>query len=374
MGHEIHIVHVVLSLDVGGLERNIVNQVRERHALGQRVSVVCLERPGVLASQVEELGGRVVCLDKKPGIQLSLILKMRSVLRELRPDIVHTHQIPTLIYTGLASRWLGAVRIVHTEHGLPAFANRTRTRWISRLSGIHCALFFCLTEEIAREVRKYWIVAERKICTIRNGIETANYGECGDPHRIRRLLGISTDATVIGTVGRLVEIKQYDLLIRSFVQVAQSCLDAHLVFVGEGPEKSSLRQLAEGLGVGQRVHFVGYQTNVNEYLHAMNCFALTSRSEGTPQAVLEASIARLPVVASRVGGLPEIIDDGKTGLLVPPGDEEALTRAIMEVVQNKELACRLGEAASLRVHSKYGISRMAKEYHNYYLKLLANQL
>lgn len=368
------VTHVVLSLDVGGLERNVVNQVREGRALGQSVSVICLERLGVLASQVEKLGGDVVCVDKKPGIQIPLIGKLRSVLRDLNPNVIHTHQIPTLFYAGLASRWLRRpARVVHTEHGLPLFADRARTRWLGRVSGLHCDLFFCLTQEMAQEVKKYWIVPGRKIRLIRNGIETANYCDPGNSHALRQSLGIPAEATVIGTVGRLAEIKRYDLLIRSFASLKRHCPDAHLLMVGDGPQKPVLQRLVEELDLGTRVHFAGYQTNVSDYLHAMNCFALTSSSEGTPQAVLEASVARLPVVASRVGGLPELIDDGRTGILFPPGDEEALTRELLNVIQNKELAHRLGDAAGQRVQSLYGIGRMAREYHDCFLQLTANR-
>jgi sugar transferase (PEP-CTERM/EpsH1 system associated) len=370
----LNVTHVVLSLDVGGLERNVVNQVREGQALGQRVSVVCLERPGVLAPRVEALGGEVVCLDKRPGLRLSLIGKLGRVFRRLRPDIVHTHQIPTLFYSGPAARCLGRARVVHTEHGLPAFESSVRARWLGRLSAACCSRFFCLTQEMARVVGRYWIAPRRKVRTIRNGIETARYGEPGgDPAALRRALGIPGGATVIGTVGRLAEIKRYDLLIRSFARLKRECPNAHLLLVGDGPQEPDLRQLVGGLGVGDCVHFAGYRTNVHEYLHAMDCFALTSSSEGTPQAVLEASVARLPVVASRVGGLPEVIDHGRTGVLFPPGDEDALTRELLGVIQDKERAGRLGEAASLRVQSLYGIGRMAREYHDHYVELLATR-
>jgi glycosyltransferase involved in cell wall biosynthesis len=363
------VAHVVLSLDVGGLERNVVNQVREGRALGQSVSVVCLERPGVLAPRVEALGGRVVCLDKRPGVRLSLFGKLRSLLRADRPDVLHTHQIPTLFYAGLAARLAGRVRVVHTEHGLPLFAGRARTRWLGRLAGVHCDYFFCLTREMADEARKYRIVPARKIRLIRNGIETANYRESGDPHALRRRLGIPPGAEVVGSVGRLAEIKRYDVLIRSFARLKEQCPDAHLLVVGDGPEKPALERLAGGLGLEKSVHFAGYQTNVSEYLHAMNCFAMTSSSEGTPQAVLEASVARLPVVASRVGGLPEIIDDRRTGILFPPGDEGTLTRELLGVLRDKELARRLGDAASSRVQAMYGVARMAREYHDCFLQL-----
>jgi glycosyltransferase involved in cell wall biosynthesis len=373
MQRQLRVTHVVLSLDVGGLERNVVNQVREGQRLGQEVVVLCLERRGVLASQVEELGSAVICLGKKPGIQIPLIGKVRAALRDLRPDIIHTHQIPTLFYAGLGARSLGSVRVVHTEHGLPLFAMRARTRWLGRVSGFHCDLFFCLTREMASEVKKYWIVPDCKIRSIRNGIELAAFRKPGDPHALRRSLGIPAGAAVIGAVGRLAEIKRYDVLIRSFAGLKRYCPDAHLLMVGDGPQKPMLKQLVGQLGLEDGVHFVGYQNNVSAYLHAMTCLALTSSSEGTPQAVLEASVARLPVVASRVGGLPEVIDHGRTGLLFPAGDEDALTRELLNVIQNKELAHRFGEAAGLRVESMFGVQRMASEYHDYYIQLMAKR-
>lgn len=368
----LRVVHIVLSLDVGGLERNVINQVREGRALGQTVWVICLERPGVLASRVEDLGGYVECLNKRPGVRLGLIVKLRSVLREIRPDIIHTHQISTLFYAGLAARLLRRARIVHTEHGLPHFATRSKTRWLGRLSGLHCDLFFCLTREMALEVKKYRIVPGSRVRVIRNGIDTSSYRKPGDPKAIRQLLTIPSGAPVIGTVARLAEIKRHDLLIRSFAQVKRACPDAHLLIVGDGPQKPELEGLVRELGLAECVRFAGYQTNINEYLHAMDCFALTSRSEGMPQAVLEASVAHLPVVASRVGGLPDVIDDGHTGVLFEPGDEETLTRELLAIIQDKELARRLGDAASARVRSLYGIGRMAREYHDHYLKLMAN--
>jgi sugar transferase (PEP-CTERM/EpsH1 system associated) len=361
-----------LSLDVGGLERNVVNQVKEGDALGQRVSVICLERLGVLADRVEALGGQVICLDKRPGIRFSLIRRMRAVLRDLEPDIVHTHQIPTLFYAGPAAQLLVRTRVVHTEHGLPLVASRAKTRWLARWSALHCDLFFCLTQEMAVELKRQRIVPDRKLRVIKNGIETAHYRSSVDPTVVRLSLGVSPSAPLIGTVGRLVEIKQQDLLIRAFAEVRRRCPDAHLVLVGDGPERPVLERLCDQLRIGPSVHFAGYQPNVAEYLHAMTCFALTSRSEGTPQAVLEASMAGLPVVATRVGGLPEVVEDGRTGLLFSPGDKEALARALLQLIEDRPLARSLGEAARQHVESTYGIGRMAREYHKCFLSLSAN--
>src|SRR5262245_17297810 len=160
------------------------------------------------------MGAPIRSLEKKPGLRLRTMVSMYRALRELRPDVLHTHQIAPLFYTGPAARALG-IPVVHTEHGLPLVANRIRDRWLARLAGIHCDLFFCLTHEIAEHVRQYRIVPGRKIRTIRNGIDLTAYRVPGDPQRVRQSLGIPADARVIGTVGRLAEIKRYDLLIRS---------------------------------------------------------------------------------------------------------------------------------------------------------------
>src|SRR5947209_2434003 len=129
MTDRLKVTHVVLSLDVGGLERNVINQIREGEKLGQRVSVVCVERPGTLAPRAETLGGKVVCLGKRPGFRPGTVGRVASALQVLRPDVVHTHQIGPLFYTGPAALGLRLPVVVHTEHGKVDYAGRRRTRW-----------------------------------------------------------------------------------------------------------------------------------------------------------------------------------------------------------------------------------------------------
>jgi sugar transferase (PEP-CTERM/EpsH1 system associated) len=370
----LRVVHVVLSLDVGGLERNVINQIKEGTLLGQELWIVCLEQPGALALRAEDLGGRVMCLDKTPGIRLGLIPRLRSLFREVRPDIVHTHQIAPLFYAGAAARMSGGARVVHTEHGLPLVESRRKTRWLGRWSALHCDVFFCLTQEMADVLLRHRIVPRRKLRVIRNGIDTSAYRAASRGAALRESLGLGPDTPIIGSVGRLAEIKQLDVLIRAFARVRRGCPDAHLLLVGDGLERGNLEALSEELGLGRAVHFAGYQSGVADYLHAMNCFALTSRSEGTPQAVLEASVAGLPVVATRVGGIPEIIEDGRTGVLFEPGDEESLADTLLNFIRDPESARSLGEAARRRVESLYGIGRMAREYHEHFLRILRRRI
>lgn len=370
MTEQLHVVHVVLSLDVGGLERNVINQIREGEKLGQRVSVVCVERPGILAPKAESLGARVICLEKRPGFRLGVIGRMRTALRALAPDVVHTHQIGPLFYTGPAAVGLGIPLIVHTEHGKVDYAGRRRMRWLGRLAGRFAARFYCLTSDMAEAVITQRIVPREKVRVIQNGIDTDFYRIRHDPAAVRRSLGIPSDAFIIGTVGRLHEIKRQEVLIRSFARLRARVAGVHLLLVGDGPRRAELGDLAARLGLRESVHFAGYQDPTAPYLQAMNCFALTSRSEGMPQSVLEASVVGLPVIASRVGGLPEVIDHGRTGMLFEAGDEEALEEGLWQLLSDREQARRMGEAGCDLVSARFSIRRMAGEYHRDFLELL----
>jgi glycosyltransferase involved in cell wall biosynthesis len=370
MYEPLRVTHVTLSLDVGGLERNIVNQVREGHKLGQEVSVVCLERPGTLAAQVEALGGSVTCLHKRPGLRPELIGQMRHTLRRLRPHVAHTHQIASLLYTGLAARGAGVPLVVHTEHGKERYADRLRTRLLGRLAGRYAARFFCLSEDMAAAVKAHRIVSPAKVRVILNGIDTARFQQRGEARALRQELGIPAGAPVIGTVGRLTPVKRQDLLLRAFARVREQVPEARLLLVGDGPLLEQLQGLAAELGVGGATHFAGYQPEPQRYLHLIDVFALTSASEGIPQALLEASAAGIPSIASQVGGIPEVIEEGRSGLLFPSGDQGALTGGILALLTEADLARRLGESARDRVESLFHIRRMAAEYHEQFLELL----
>jgi sugar transferase (PEP-CTERM/EpsH1 system associated) len=371
----LHVTHVVLSLDVGGLERNVINQVHEGQKLGQRVSIVCVERPGALAHRVAAMGATLVSLDKRAGLRPIIVRRVMRALEVLRPQVVHTHQLATLLYGGVAARLLRIPLVVHTEHGQEQYASRLRTRMLGRIAGSFSDRFYCLTADTANQIRNRHIVAGRKVRIIQNGINVAQFTECcANADDVRRSLGVALDAPLIGTVGRLTEIKQQDVLLRAFAKVRLYTPDAHLVLVGDGPMREELRQLAVRLGVDECVHFAGYQPDAGPFYQAMDIFALTSRSEGMPQAVLEASVTGLPVVASAVGGLPELIDNGLSGMLFPPGDDAVLAQVLRKLITNPEEGRRMGAAARARVESAFHVGRMAAEYHRDFLELLRRKI
>jgi glycosyltransferase involved in cell wall biosynthesis len=371
----LRVTHVVIALDTGGLERIVVDLLRFGLARGHKPSVICLERPGNLASEVETLRVPILCANKQPGLRFSTIERLRVMLKELRPDVVHTHQIGALLYAGPAARREKIPVVVHTEHinnvaKARTLSRRLRTRLLWRVAGSFADRFCCVSDDIAEAVSAHGTVARRKVSVVLNGIDTAAFESAGDSDSLRQSLGIPRGAPLIGTVGRLNEVKRQDLLIRGFANIAKHDPGPHLLLVGDGPELQHLQQLAAELGLSGRVHFAGYQARPEHFLHLMDVFALTSRLEGMPLAILEAWATGRPVIASRVGGVPGIVTDGRTGILFESGDEAALTQAIRRLLASPGDARQLGEAGRDYVRSRFDLRAMAESYDQHYRELL----
>lgn len=367
---ERHIIHAVLSLDVGGLERIVLDLVRTGIKRGQRITVLCLERPGQLAAEVEAAGAHVVCLHKLPGIQKETTRKAREVLADLKPDVLHTHQIGALWYLGPAAKDLG-IPVVHTEHidnvgKAKGWLRKLKNRILWNRAARFASRFCCVSDDIARTARRWGTVPGRKLRVLLNGIDTERNSDRSARQRKRRELGLADDAAVIGCVGRLNEVKRQDLLVEAFAVLAKERPDLRLLLVGDGPERAALEEQVGRLGVADRVIFAGYQANPEEFLAVMDVFALTSRLEGLPLVMLEAWASGLPVVSSAVGGIPAVVEAGKTGLLFPSGDCEALVDCLRKVLQDQSLAAALGERGRREVGAKYSLERMAADYDREY--------
>jgi len=378
MPRPLKVAHVALTLDVGGLERNIINQIRQSHLTGEQVSVICLERDGALADTARELGATVISANKQPGLHPTIIFRLRSILKELQPDIIHTHQIGPLFYIALAACLPRAqsrggysiAPIVHTEHGREPYPDSRKLRILGRFAAKRAQIFYCLTQDMADHVVASRITTRDKIRLIHNGIDFSAYTTGHDTRPIRDALNIPHDAPVIGTIGRLTEIKRQDVLLRAFAIVREKFTSAHLLLIGDGELRSDLQSLASQLDIADRVHFAGYQQQTAPYMQAMNLFALTSRSEGMPQSILEAAVAGIPVIASNVGGIPEVIHHDRTGLLFPVADHAALARHLLDLLNDPNRARTLASSAQHFVESRFAIQRMAREYHDDFIQLL----
>ena len=368
----IHVIHVVLSLEVGGLERVVLDLVREGRQLGQRVSVICLERRGDLADLATAAGATVILLGKRSGITPDLVGRIQSTFRHLRPTVVHCHQSGALLYAGPAARRERVPVVVHTEHinnlAKPlTFGRRLRARLLWRIAARSAARFFCVSEDIVAAARG--VVPAQKLVVIHNGINVCDFGGTEYRDRLRLELGVPVGAKVIGTLGRLNEVKCQDLLIRAFATIRKTA-NVHLLLVGDGPRREVLQSLVRELQLTECVHFAGYQPEPQRYLQAMDIFALTSRLEGLPLAILEAWASNLPIVVSRVGGIPKLVDNGRNGILFDSGDQSELEAAITRLLNDPQGADRIARAGLSHVRSCFDSRRMALDYELHYRTLL----
>jgi glycosyltransferase involved in cell wall biosynthesis len=372
----LHVAHAVLSLDTGGLERIVVDLVRHGRRCGHRVSVLCIERPGTLAPQVEALGATLVCVGKPAGVRLGTRGQVAAVLRGLRPDVLHTHQVGALFYAGRAARDLGIPVVVHTEHinnvrkAHGGYLRRLKMTWLWWWTARYARRFFCVSEDISAEMAARRIVPKHKLSVVLNGINTEPFREPVDRDALRASLGIPADALIVGSVGRLNEVKCQDLLLRAFARVRADVPAARLLLVGDGPMRTALEELAGQLGVADAVCFAGYQARPERFLGVMDVFALTSRMEGLPLAILEAWAAGLPVVASAVGGVPDLINHEQNGLLFASGDEDALTGLLGRLLRDPAGGRSLGAGGRAEVMERYDLQRMAADYERHYRALM----
>lgn len=372
-GRPLHIVHAVLNLECGGLEHVVSDLAETGLKAEHRVTVICLEQKGTLASRLETLGINVISLAKPAGLQ---IVRMRRALRrllvKLQPDVVHCHQIGALFYIAPVSRAARVPVTVHTEHG-KHFEGHVKMRWLGRYAAWHADRYFCVSQDIATEVVLQKIVSPHKVEVVPNGIDTSKFSRGMDALEVRQELGIPIDAQVIGTVGRLAEIKRQNLLIRAFSLLLREIPDAHLLLVGDGPLRKELESLAAGLGVSDRIRFTGYRDDRERLYRAMDLFALTSRSEGMPLSVLEAWASEIPVVAACVGGIPELVDDGQNGVLIADAEPARWADELAKLLGDQAFCARLVIAGRKRVEDQHSLLSMLRHYEDHYREILESR-
>jgi glycosyltransferase involved in cell wall biosynthesis len=335
-----------------------------------------VERPGKLATAAEAEGATVVSFDKPPGRLPAFVERAADVLAGLKPDIVHTHQIGAAWYLGQAARLHCTFPVLHTEHGnafarCPTLWRAVKTRLLFRSTAKFIDKFCCVSGEIAEAVVRWRTVPRAKVEVVPNGIRTDGRPNLSVAAAVRASLGIPEGAPVVGTVGRLTEVKRQDLLIRAVAKLRATIPDVRLLLVGDGEERANLEALARSVGMTDQTHFVGYQACPEQYLRIMSVFALTSRSEGFPVSLLEAWLAGVPAVCSAVGGIPGIVAHEVDGILFPPNDEAALVSALIRVLQDQPLRNRLAFAGEQVVRQRYSLARMAEHYQTRYCELIS---
>jgi glycosyltransferase involved in cell wall biosynthesis len=291
---------------------------------------------------IERLRGEIALADDRRALA-----ELKTLLRDGKYDVVHTHSSKAGALGRMAAHHADVPRIVHTYHGFPFHEFQSRLRRtaymrIERSLGKITDAFLAVGPAVAAEAIRLRIAPPERVRTIGVAVSTGPAPQAADRAEARRLLGIPPGMHVVGTVGRLDFQKAPDDFVNALAELGRE--DVYGVWIGDGPLRAKTQKLAARRGLAGRMAFLGERTDVNALLPGLDVFAMASRYEGLPCAIVEAMAAARPVVATAVNAVPNIVVAGETGLLVPPGRPELLSRALRHLIDNPAVAARLGAA------------------------------
>ncbi len=367
MARCLKVLHVIEDLENGGAERVLINLARGLDKQKFEAAVCCLTRKGRMASELEANGIPVYVMHKRPGLDLALVWRLARLLRKLEIDIVHCHVFTANLWGRLAAILARVPVMITHEHSSFTVDDARRLR-LERLLMRRTTRAISVSEELRQRLITHGRLPAAKIVTIHNGLKFSTANEAQKCERLRREYRLERFEFLIGTVGRLESRKNYPLLLEAFAQVQAQYPQTGLLFVGAGPEEERLKQRTHALGLEAHVVFAGYHSDVAGWLRLMNVFCSSSQTEGISMAILEALAAGVPVVATRVGGNPEIIPAREFGLLVPSNDTTALAQALVEIVQRPTAAQQMAQRGQERVLQHFSEARMLESVEELYLK------
>ncbi len=372
------IAHVIYRLDMGGLENGLVNLINRIPAERFRHAIICLTDYSEFRQRIQRNDVPVFALGKPAGNSPVTHFKLWRLLKRLRPDIVHTRNLAGL--EGALPAALAGVPVrIHGEHGRDMGdldGSNLRRQRLRRLFKPFVHQYIALSKDLERYLRDQIQVSPAKVTQVYNGVDTELFYPARDTREpLPNPDFAPPGAFVIGTVGRMQAVKDQLTLARAFVlllrMVPQVERRLRLVMVGDGPLREQVAGILSQAGAGKLAWLAGERDDVPQLMRGLDLFVLPSLAEGVSNTLLEAMASGLPVVATAVGGNPELVDDGRTGRLVPAADPQALALAIREYVVNPEMAKRQGSAARRITEQRFGLDVMVKKYIDLYDRVLA---
>lgn len=347
------VVHVTFGLDVGGIEKLLVEFARYYDRDRFHLTVVSLGHIGPIGEQLRSLDVPVVCMHRSEGFRPSLVGHLRKVFRRIKADVVHSHDPRPLIYAAPAAKLAGVASIVHTQHGR-AFGESGRQKWLVRQSAKIVDHFVGVSQDIADMAIEFG-VDRSKVSVIRNGIGDQTLGSDEPPKR-------HAERPYVLCVARLSPEKGVSTLIDAAALIKKRDPSVKVVIAGDGPCRKDLERQVDDLGLREQVKLIGQTDRVGKLLSKARVFALPSNSEGVALTLLEAMFARVPIVATDVGGTPEVIRDGVNGLLVMPRQSADLADAILSLWDDAETCGRFVEEGYKVAAKGFGIDEMLRQY------------
>lgn len=387
MGRPIRVLRVIARLNVGGPALHVTYLTRGLAERGYEATLVAgdvARGEESMAFVAEQAGVEVVRL---PGLSRELsplrdpiaAIRLAKIIRRVRPDVVHTHTAKAGAVGRFATLLAGLRRrpvVVHTFHGhvLRGYFGRVGTtafRVIETILARATDRLIAVSPEVRDELVRLRVAPEAKFSIVRLGIELEQrVAFDGDVAELRRRHGIPRDTFVVGWFGRMTAVKQTDDLLAALTGLRGRGIDALLLLVGDGDDRTRLEERAQAVGVARSVLFLGYQQSVAPWFAICDAVVLTSASEGTPVTIIEALAAGRAVVATKVGGVSDVVDEGETGFLVRPGDTHTLAERLEILARDPERRAEMGRLGRERVLRRYGVRRLVDDVDALYRELL----
>jgi glycosyltransferase involved in cell wall biosynthesis len=368
-GPALHVAYLTHGLRERGYETTLVAGELAR---GEESMAFVAEQRGVEVRPLPALGREIA-----PLRDAIATLRLAQLVRKLEPDIIHTHTAKA----GAVGRTAALIArsdaiVVHTFHGHvlrgyfgapKAYAFRLLERWLARRTDALVAV----SPQVRDDLVSLGVAPAERFAVVRLGIELEQRVSAnGSGEDARRLLGVAPERFLVGWVGRMTGVKRTDDVLLGLKGLRERGVDAGLCLVGDGPDREHVERRAHELGIARHCFYLGYQDDVSDWYAAFDAFVLPSANEGTPVSAIEALAAGRPVVASRVGGVPDVVRDGQDGFLVESGDVEALADRLAELAADAELRRRMGDAGRERVLGRYAVDRLIDDVDRLYRSLL----
>ncbi len=371
------IAHVIYRLGTGGLENGLVNLINNMPPMKYRHIIVCLKGSTSFRKRLQRQDVEIVDLKKQEGQDWGSFVRFYQILKEYQVDIVHTRNLGTIEYQVPA--FLAGVKYrVHGEHGWDVFdpeGNNKKYQWLRRLLSLLIKVFIPLSLHLQSYLTEKVKIPAHKIHRICNGVDTEKF----HPYKVKQQvedcpLLFDKDNIYIGTVGRMHGVKDQITLVTAFISLIESnsalAGKVYLLLIGDGPLREQAIELLKKYQLIQYAWLSGERTDIAEIMRTLDIFVLPSQAEGISNTILEAMATGLPVVATNVGGTSELVENGETGLLVPHSNPEAMTKALYQLLTDKDKRQQLGLNGYKRVLDNFSILAMVNKYTDVYDSLI----
>ena len=367
----VHVAHVIHQLATGGMENGLVNLINKMDPSQVRHSILCMTNATDFKARIVQNNVAIVEMDKREGGN-DFFAQWRTFkqLRHWRPDVLHTRNLTGL--DAVIPAFLARVPArLHGEHGRDMTDPDGTNKKFILLKKLHAPFIHgwsAVSQDLANSLTEKVGIPATKISHICNGVDLSRFERLNVRRQIPNFS--APEHIVFGTVGRLQDVKEQWLLIEALAllpTLTAHAENARVVVVGDGPMRVRLEKAIAERNLSAQVLLAGAQNNVPNWLQSLDVFCLPSRAEGISNTILEAMASGLPVIATRVGGNPELVVDQKTGLLVPHSDAQALARAMALLLDNEVLRREYADASYARAHREFSIDTMVERYTRLYL-------